>query len=76
MTVIADNKHRVTLPTKPGERFDIQVFGTEKFVLTRLVPADPQPSRVTIKKVDGFAVGVLGHSVNETALKEALAEWP
>ena len=33
MTVIADNKKRVTLPTKPGERFDVQTFGDEKFIL-------------------------------------------
>jgi len=36
MTVIADNKKRVTLPTKPGERFDVRTFGDEKFILTRL----------------------------------------
>jgi hypothetical protein len=35
MTVIADNKKRVTLPTKPGERFDLQSVGRDKFVLTR-----------------------------------------
>jgi hypothetical protein len=35
MPVIADNKKRVPLPTKPGERFDLQSVGRDKFVLTR-----------------------------------------
>ena len=76
MTVIADNKRRVTLPTKPGERFDVQTFGDEKFILTRLAPVETRPARVTFKKVDGYTVGGLGHPINEAALKEALAEFP
>ena len=36
MTVIADNKKRVTLPTKPGESFDLQSFGGDKFILTNM----------------------------------------
>ena len=76
MTVIADNKKRVTLPTKPGERFDVQTVGDEKFILTRLAPVATRKANVTYKKVDGFTVGKLGHSINEAALKEALAEFP
>jgi hypothetical protein len=74
MTVIADNKQRVTLPTKPGERFDVQTVGDEKFILTRLAPIAGQTAKVTFKKVDGYTVGKLGHPINEAALKEALAE--
>ena len=37
MTVIADNKHRVTLPTKPGERFDVKDFAGEKFGIAKQV---------------------------------------
>ena len=76
MTVIADNKKRVTLPTKPGERFDVQTVGAEKFILTRLAPIEGRTAKVTFKKVDGFTVGKLGHPINEAALKEALAEFP
>ena len=76
MTVVADDKRRVTLPTKPGERFDVQTFGDEKFILTRLAPVETRPVRVTFKKVDGYTVGGLGHPINEAALKEALAEFP
>ena len=74
--VIADHKKRVTLPTKPGERFDVQAVGDEKFILTRLAPIEGRTAKVTFKKVDGFTVGNLGHPINEAALKEALAEFP
>ena len=76
MTVVADNKRRVTLPTKPGERFDVQTLGDEKFILTRLAPVSTRPAKVTFKKVDGYTVGELGHAINEAALKAALAEFP
>jgi len=76
MTVVADNKKRVTLPTKPGERFDLQTVGNDKFILTRLAPVKVRPAKVTFKKVDGFTVGELDHPIDEAALKEALAEFP
>ena len=76
MTVIADKKKRVTLPTKPGERFDVQTVGDEKFILTRLTPMARRATKVTFKKVDGFTVGRLGHPINPAALKEALTEFP
>ena len=76
MTVIADNKKRVTLPTKPGERFDLQAQGGDRFILTRLAPVEPRTARVSIKKVGGFTVGRLGHAVNADALKKALEEFP
>lgn len=75
MTVIADNKKRVTLPTRPGERFDVQVLGGERFILTRLVPAEAE-QKVTIQKRNGFSTGKLGHPINAAALQEALAEFP
>jgi hypothetical protein len=76
MTVIADNKKRVTLPTKPGERFEVQAIGDEKFILTRLAPMAGRTAKVIFKKVDGFTVGKLGHPINEAVLKETLAEFP
>ena len=76
MTVIADNKKRVTLPTKPGERFDLQAVGQDQFVLTRLAPVIPRASRVKIQRKEGFTIGKLDHPINEAALQEALAEFP
>ena len=76
MTVIADNKKRVTLPTKHGERFDLQAVGQDKFVLTRLAPVQPRPANVKVGKKDGFSIGKLDHSISETAIQDALAEFP
>lgn len=76
MTVIADNKKRVTLPTKPGERFDVRVLGDGQFVLTRLEPSQPRPAKVTVRKVGRYSVGHLDRPISEAALKEALAEFP
>jgi hypothetical protein len=76
MTVIADNKHRVTLPTKPGERFDLQTVGKDRFILVRLEPVKPRQSRVTFRKKGGYTVGKLDRPINETALREALAVFP
>jgi hypothetical protein len=76
MTVIADNKKRVTLPTRPGERFDLQAVGEDQFILIRLKPVQVRKSRVRFLKKDGFTVGKLDHPINETALREALAEFP
>lgn len=49
MTVIADSKKRVTLPAKPGERFDVQKFGEDKYVLTRLEPVEREVPVVKVK---------------------------
>jgi bifunctional DNA-binding transcriptional regulator/antitoxin component of YhaV-PrlF toxin-antitoxin module len=77
MTVVADNKKRVTIRlAKPGDRFDVEVAGNGKFVLTRLEPvAERRPTKVRIKKRDGYSVGVLDRSISEAAIKEALAEF-
>jgi hypothetical protein len=76
MTVVADNKKRVTLPTKAGERFDLQTVGNDKFILTRLAPVKMRPAKVKLRKKDGFTVGELDHPIDEAALKKALAEFP
>jgi hypothetical protein len=78
MTVIADNKKRVTLRVaKPGERFDVQVVSDGNYVLTRLEPIQSKiPAKVRIEKRGRYHVGVLDQMINERALKEALAEFP
>ncbi|HUA66290.1 MAG TPA: hypothetical protein VME24_10605 [Alphaproteobacteria bacterium] len=76
MTVIADNKKRVTLPTKPGERFDLKKIGEDQFILTRLAPVPVRPAGVKLVKKDGFTVGKLDHPIDDAALREALAEFP
>ena len=76
MTVIADNKKRVTLPTKPGERFDVRVLREGQFVLTRLEPSHPRPAKVSVRKIGRYSVGRLSRPISEAALREALAEFP
>jgi hypothetical protein len=78
MTVVADDKKRVTLRVaKPGERFDVQVVGDGKLVLTRLEPVpEPPPAKVRIERRGLFSVGVLARPVNEQAIKEVLNEFP
>ena len=78
MTVVADNKKRVTLRlASPGDRFDVQVAGDGRFVLTRLERVKPAgPAKVWIEKRGRYHVGVLGPALNAKALKAALAEFP
>jgi hypothetical protein len=76
MTVIADSKKRVTLPTMPGERFEVRVLGDGQFILTRLEPPRPRPAKVTVRKIGRYSVGQLDRPISETALHEALAEFP
>jgi hypothetical protein len=76
MTVIADKKKSVILPTaKPGDRFDLQVISEGKILLIPLAAA-PKSANVKIEKKDGFTVGVLDRPINEQAIKEALIEFP
>jgi len=76
MTVIADNKKRVTLPAKPGERFDVRIISDGHFILTRLELSKPRPVKVKVRKVGCYSVGQLERPINESGLQEALAEFP
>ncbi len=78
MTVVADNKKRVTLRlAKPGDRFDVQVSPEGKFILTKLEPVrEAPPAQVRIEKRGDYHVGVLDRPIDMEALKEALAEFP
>ncbi len=78
MTVVADNKKRVTLRlAKPGDRFDVQVSAEGRFILTKLEPVrDTPPAKVRIEKRGQYRVGVLDRPISEDALKEALADFP
>jgi len=69
MTVVADKKKRVTLRVaKPGERFDVQIVGDGKFILTRLEPVgESRPARVRIVRRGQYSVGVLDRPINEQA---------
>jgi hypothetical protein len=78
MTVVTDNKKRVTLRlAQPGDRFDIQVVSDGNYILTKLEPVQLNgAAKVRIEKRGRFHVGVLDHPINEEALKDAVAEFP
>jgi hypothetical protein len=77
MTVVADEKKSVTLPSaKPGDRFDLQVISEGKILLTPLGSSSTQSVNVRIEKKDGFTVGILDRPIDEQALSEALNEFP
>jgi hypothetical protein len=78
MTVVADNKKRVTLRlAQPGDRFDVQVASEGNYVLTKLEPVQPKgTAKVRIEKRGQYHVGILDHPINEDALKVAVAEFP
>jgi predicted RNA binding protein YcfA (HicA-like mRNA interferase family) len=75
MTVIADNKKRVTLPTKPGERFDLQVHGQDKFILTRLTPVETKETIRLVKK-NGYTVAVGNRRISQAEVRKFLDEFP
>lgn len=78
MTVVADSKKRVTIRlARPGDRFDVQVAGDGKFVLTRLEPVSiASPAKVRVEKRGNYSVGVLDGPIDQRALQDALNEFP
>ena len=77
MTVIADNKKRVTLRhASPGDRFDVQFVEDGKVLLTRLEPAELRPAKIRIEKRGQYHVGVSDRPINLQALQQALDEFP
>jgi hypothetical protein len=78
MTVVADNKKRVTLRlAKPGDRFDVQISPGGQFILTKLEPVrEAPPAKVRIEQPGRYRVGVLDRPIDEEALKEALGDFP
>jgi hypothetical protein len=61
---------------RPGDRFDVEILAEGKYVLTRLEPTKPQPSRVRFEKRNGYTVGISDRPVSEQAIRDALDEFP
>ena len=74
MTVIADNKKRVVLPTKPGERFDVQIINPDQFILTRLAPVER--SRPRLIKKHGRTVLTGAGKLTQAQVDRELQEFP
>jgi hypothetical protein len=78
MTVVTDNKKRVTLRlAKPGDRYDVQIVSNGHYILTKLETVPSRgPAKVRMEKRGKYHVGVSDQPINEEALKEAIAEFP
>lgn len=76
MTVRTDDKKRVVIPTaRPGDRFDVQVTGDGKVVLTRLEMAD-KPDNVRLVKKNGYTVARGTRRITQEQVRAALDEFP
>jgi hypothetical protein len=75
MTVIADSKKRVTLPTTPGERFDLQSINGDKFILTRLAPVE-RPGKIRLVKRHGCTIAVSKRKITQEETRKLLDEFP
>lgn len=73
MTVKADDKKRVVLPTaRPGDMFDVDFSPEGKITLTRLVPAEPR--LVKPRKVNGRWMGAPEARPSHQAITDAIRD--
>jgi hypothetical protein len=76
MTVTADTKKRVVLPTaNPGDRFDVKVRGHGGFLLTLLEPARPRV-RLVRERGTGLLLGVSEPHITWAETRKAMDEFP
>jgi hypothetical protein len=75
MTVTADDRQRVMLPVKPGDRFDVRISNEGKVVLTPLVPAE-NPDRIRLVKKHGYTVAVGTRRITQEEVRKLLDEFP
>jgi DNA-binding IclR family transcriptional regulator len=74
MTVIADMKKRVVLPSaKPGDRFDVQISAGGRVVLTRL---EPVKRKVSYARKGGLLVAVTDTPISWEETRKTMDENP
>lgn len=75
-TITVDDYNRVRLPdAKPRQVLAYENAGGT-MTLTPVEPVQARPAKVTVSKRGRFTIGVLDRDINESALSEALAEFP
>ncbi len=76
MTVIADSRKRVILkPAKPGDRFDVQVTGDGKVILTPLAPAEKKvPVVKPVRTKEGWLMFPRGKRPSRQAIRTTIRE--
>lgn len=76
MTVTVDAHKRVRLrQAAPGERFDVQISGDGKVILTPLVP-DDKPDKVRYVKKNGYTVAIGTRKITQEQVRKHLDEFP
>jgi hypothetical protein len=76
-TLTVDDYKRVRLPdAAPRSKFAYETDGNGRVTLTPLAPVEPPPAKVRLEKRGGFTVLVSDRPVSESAIKEALADFP
>ena len=77
MTVIADKKKRVVLPTaKPGDRFEVQVIGAEEVRLTLMNPAPKAEKARLVRGPNGYLLAVGSRNITQEEVRAAMDEFP
>ena len=76
MTVTADAKKRVVLPpVNPGDRFDVELTGDGKVVLTPLI-RDERPVRAKLVRKHGYCLAVGPRPISQDQVRAAMDEFP
>jgi hypothetical protein len=76
MTVVVDSKKRIKIPTaKPGDRFDVQIAGDGKVILTPLAPANKKvPVVKPIRTKEGFLMFPPDKRLDRATIRAAIRE--
>ena len=76
-TTNADSRKRVVLPPAPqGEVYAVHDNQDGSFTLTVIRPAIPPSPKSRLAKEAGYTVVVPSQAINESAIKELLADFP
>ena len=75
-TLTVDDYQRVRLPNaKPRSKLAYEE-SAGVVTLTPVGPKEPSPAKVRLEKRNGYTVLVSDQPISETAIKEALADFP
>lgn len=76
MTLIADERRRVTLPkpAQPGDVFAVETHGKSQFVLTRL--ERPAKSKIKLVREGGLLVAVGPRRITMAETRKLMDEFP
>lgn len=76
-TVSVDKYHRIRLPdVEGGKRFAYENKGNGVLTLTEINPAEKKPIKARLEKRGRYTVVVTDRPVDETVIKELLADFP